>query len=103
MPLAIEESETASLIRLGGDLTIASAEELKDVLLKALASAKEMRLMLESATELDVTALQLLYATERDATKSGIQFTLEGSVPDDISASIADAGFEKFPVPMKPR
>jgi anti-anti-sigma regulatory factor len=96
MPATVEEREDASLVRLEGVLDIAFAAEMKSVLLNALASKKKLRLTLDGATELDITALQLLYAAERDAAKAGIPFALQGSVPDEISVAMADAGLVKF-------
>jgi anti-anti-sigma factor len=96
VPATVEVRENTSLVRLEGALDIASAAEMKSVLLNALASKKEIRLTLEGETELDITALQVLYAAERDAAKAGIQFALEGSVPDEISTAMTDAGLVKF-------
>jgi anti-anti-sigma regulatory factor len=103
VPIVLDESGGISLIRLEGDVNIAMAVEMKSLLLKALASGNELRVGLESATELDVTVLQLLYAAERNAVGAGIRFTVEGQVPKDISVAMADAGFDKFPIPMEPR
>jgi anti-anti-sigma factor len=94
--VTIEEVKNTSLIRLEGDVDIASSEEVKSILIDALASKIEIRLMLEDATELDITALQLLYAAERDAAQSKIPFTLDGSVPSEITSAMTDAGFAKF-------
>ena len=96
MPATVEERENTSLVCLEGAIDIASAAEMKSVLLNALASKKKIRLTLESATELDITALQVLYAAERDAAKTGILFALDGSVPDEISAAMTAAGLVKF-------
>jgi anti-anti-sigma regulatory factor len=96
MPATVEEWKNASLVRMEGIVGIESAAETKSVLLNALASNKEIRLTLEGVTELDITALQLLYATENDAAKSGIVLALEGSVPNDISDAMTDAGLVKF-------
>jgi anti-anti-sigma factor len=96
MPATAEERENTSLVRLEGAIDIASATEMKSVLLNALASKKEIRLTLEGATELDVTALQLLYATEQEVARLDVRLRLEGSVPGEIAAAMADAGFAKF-------
>jgi anti-anti-sigma factor len=96
MPAMIEEGENTYLVRLEGAIDIASAAELKSFLLNALASSKEIRLALESATELDITALQMLYAAEREAKKAGVQLVLEGSFPNEISALMTDAGLANF-------
>ena len=96
MPATVEERENASLVRLEGAVDIASAVEIKSIILNVLASKKEIRLSLEDATEMDITAVQLLYAAERDAAKTGTSFALEGSVPDEISVAMTEAGLVKF-------
>jgi anti-anti-sigma regulatory factor len=96
VPVTVEGKENYSQVRLEGVIDIESAAEMKDILINALASNKEIRLMLDGAIELDITALQLLYAAERSAAKMGIPLTLEGSVPDDIGTAMTDAGLPKF-------
>ena len=96
MPATVESRENISLVRLEGAIDIAFASDLKSIFLNALGADKEIRLTLEGATELDITALQMLYAAEQDAAKAGIPFALEGSVPDEISAAMTDAGLVKF-------
>ncbi len=100
MPITFEQSEALCLIRLEGEINISSAAELKKLLLEAPASGRELRVDLERASELDVTALQLLWAAEREARGSGMGFTLAGRVPEEISVALGDAGFEQFPVPV---
>ena len=98
MGMTLEESDTTSTIRLDGTVDISSAAELKTQLLQALDSGKAVRVSLEAATYLDVTAIELLWAAEREATKRGAGFTLAEPVPEGVSAALLDAGFEKFPV-----
>jgi anti-anti-sigma factor len=98
MAVTLDQSEARCVIRLGGEINIASAAEMKKLLLQALALGRELRVDLEGATELDVTALQLLWAAEREARGSGRGFTLAGRVPEEIAATARDAGLEKFPV-----
>ena len=98
MPVTLDQGEGRCIIRLDGEINIGSAAELKKLLLQALACGGELRLDLEHATELDVTAWQLLWAAEREARGCGSGFTLSGPVPGEISAAVVDAGFETFPV-----
>ena len=100
MPVTLDQREAQCFVRLEGEINIAAAAELKNVLLQALASEKEVRVDLERATELDVTALQLLWAAERGARGSGRGFALAGRLPEEILEAVMDAGLEKFPVPM---
>lgn len=96
MPAILDESGGMPLIRIEGDLNISTAAEFKSLLVKALASVTGLRLVLENAIDLDVTALQLLFAAETVAARSGTCITLEGRVPDELSATLSDAGFTKF-------
>jgi anti-anti-sigma regulatory factor len=98
MGITLEASEATSTIRFEDTVDISSAAELKTLLLQALDSGKEVRISLEVATYLDVTAIELLWAAEREATKRGVGFTLAEPVPEGISAALLDAGFDKFPV-----
>jgi anti-anti-sigma regulatory factor len=96
MSITLEQSESLSVIRLEGAIGIASAAELKELLLKALASGKEVHLSADKATDLDVVAVELLWAAEREAKKTGVVFSLAGQVPMEVSAALADAGLELF-------
>jgi anti-anti-sigma regulatory factor len=101
MPITLAQSERLCLIRLEGEINVASAAELKKLLLEALASQRQggVRVELINASELDISILQLLSAAEREARASGQGFSLAGEVPERIAAAVAEAGFERFPVP----
>jgi anti-anti-sigma factor len=103
MAVNLDQSEALCVIRLDGEINIGSAAELKKLLLQALATGRELRIDLEHATELDVTALQLLWAAEREARGSSRGFTLAGRVPEEISAAVVDAGLETFPAGLDRR
>jgi len=103
MPVTLAQSETLRLIRLEGELNVASAAELKKMLVEALAAKAELRVELENASELDVTILQLLWAAERAARVSGQGFGLAGRVPEQIAGSVAEAGFARFPGAADPK
>lgn len=95
--MTLDQGGALCLIRLEGEISIGLATELKTALLQALAAQAEVRLDLEHATELDVTALQLLWAAEREARRSGKAFELAASVPPDVLRAVGEAGFENFP------
>jgi anti-anti-sigma factor len=103
MAVTLEQNEAQCVIRLEGEIGIASAAELKKLLLQALTSGGELRVDLERATEMDVTAWQLLWAVEREARGSGVGFALAGRVPEEISAAVREAGFDEFPVTVGPK
>jgi len=97
--IVLEQHDHSDLIRLEGVIDIESAAELKSILLQALGSGRAVHLTVESATHLDITALQLLWAAERDARTSGSALVREGQVPASVSAALNAAGFAVFPVP----
>jgi len=96
VPIVLEQSESLSVLRLEGAIDIASAGELKELLLKALQSPKEVNISLADATDLDVTAVQLLWAAERKAKGSGVRFSLAGDVPEQIRSNLGEAGLQQL-------
>ncbi len=95
MPLTVARNGTRWLIRLEGEVSIASAAELKVLLLEALASAQALELDLEHAGAIDVTLLQLAWAAGRQAAGAGSGFVSRAS---QAAASFAnDLGFDGFP------
>jgi anti-anti-sigma regulatory factor len=97
----LETKDEHSVVGLEGAIGIAQAAELKQLLVQALQSGFPVRVSLESATELDVTAVELLWAAEREARGSGVEFALKGQVPQGLLTVLAEAGFEKFPIPVE--
>jgi len=98
MPVIIEQSETLSTIRLEGAIDICCAVELKTVLLQALGSGTKVHVSLEDAIDMDVTAFQLLWAAEREARGSSVEFALAGHVPERVSQALVYGGFGNFPI-----
>lgn len=98
MSVSVEYQEAMCVVHLDGEIAIPSAVELKSVLLQALDSGKEIRLDLEKATGLDVTALQLFWAAKCGALESGSRFAVVGDAPERILSGAVDVGFENFPV-----
>lgn len=94
MPVTFDRAAQPAVIRLAGKIDIAVASELKDLLLAALGLASEVHISLEQASSLDVTAVQLLWAAERQARASGGAVLLEGAVPEGLSVALKEAGFE---------
>jgi anti-anti-sigma factor len=102
MAIVVDQHEGRCVIRLQGEIDIASAAELKKVLLEALASGRELRVNTEGATRLDVTAWQLLWAAAREARVLGRGCTREGVLAEAIATTMKDAGFKEFPFPTPP-
>jgi hypothetical protein len=86
----------SNVVRIDREAGIASAAELKQRLLTALASGREIQVELDPAADVDVTWVQLLWAAEVEAKRSGVAFTVSGQVPEQVSAALRDAGFAPF-------
>lgn len=96
MPITSAANETQCVINLQANVDISDAADLKQALLDALLSHKELRLDLAGVTELDITAVQLLWAAARESQREGVSFTIIGAVPEEITATVRDAGFDAF-------
>jgi anti-anti-sigma factor len=97
MGIALEETDTGSLLRLDGAIDIASAAELKTLLVQALGPGRAVRVSIEAVTYMDVTAVQLFWAAERKARQAGTAFGVSDEVPGALSTALAEAGFSAFP------
>ncbi|HWE84075.1 MAG TPA: STAS domain-containing protein [Terracidiphilus sp.] len=80
-------------IQLDGAIDISCASDLKTSLLQALETKQEVCVSLEGVTELDVTAVQLLWAAGRDAKQRGLGFSIT-EPPEPICQSVQEMGLE---------
>jgi anti-anti-sigma regulatory factor len=103
LPIAVYEGRTRCVIRLEGDIGITCSDELKRTLIEAISTRKELQVDLARTTDLDVTAIQLLWAATREAERLGASFRVADHVPEKIIGTVRDAGFEEFPVPVIPQ
>jgi hypothetical protein len=92
VPVTLEQDDALSLICLEGAVEIGCAGELKKLLVQALGSGSEVRVSLEAAADLDVTAVQLLWAAARQANAAG-----------EIAAALGEAGLQQFLLPVEAR
>ncbi|MFZ0480978.1 MAG: STAS domain-containing protein [Terriglobales bacterium] len=94
-----EGSVSEGILQLKGDLDIRCSAELKGLLIEAIAQGKAVRIELAQVAEIDVTAVQLLWAAKRYAEKTSVAFAVAGDLPDKIRGAVGAAGFENFLVP----
>ena len=94
MSIALNESDESSLVRLDGAIDISSAADLKTALIGALQNGKQVCVSVEKASDLDVTAFQLLWAAKREAERLGVPFALEGSLSETIRNSLRSSGLD---------
>ncbi|MGA2047053.1 MAG: STAS domain-containing protein [Terracidiphilus sp.] len=100
MGISIKESEVGNLLVLEGTIDIGCAAELKAVLLEALGSGGEIRVILGAVAYMDVTASQLLWAAELQAQRSGVVFQISGPLPEIVSTLLTEAGFPSLPISL---
>jgi len=103
VPVTLEQNEHETRIHLEGVVDISSAAELKGMLVEAMHvpetdASVRVRVSLENADELDVTAVQLLWAAARHAKSAGVGFAIESQVPETVSAVLAQAGLGSLPI-----
>ncbi len=103
MSITFDDSATRCVLRLEGEIDVTCAAELKRALIDAISSGREVQLDLAQASDLDVTAVQLLWAARREAEKAGTSFAVAGDVPENIGRAVCEAGFENFPVAVTPK
>ena len=53
-------------------------------------------------SELNITALQLLWAAKQEAGALGLNVLCQGKVPEMIPAAVRDMGLESFPLLVTP-
>ena len=99
MPVTLEQKDALTLIQLEGAIDVGCAAELKELLIEKLKSGLAVQVALESATVLDVTAVQLLWAASREAQRVGVEFGFKGQSPEAVRSALAEACIEEFPVP----
>jgi anti-anti-sigma regulatory factor len=94
----LEQVDSGSLVRLEGSVDIACAAELKELFVEALGLGRELAVSLEATSHLDVTAVQLLWAADREARSHGFRLTLSGTCPESLRESLAQVGMSEFPL-----
>lgn len=78
-------------IELDGTIDVSCAADLKALLLDALAKGQEICVSLGKVSELDATAIQLLWAASREGEQRGVKFgVLEP--PDAVRESLGQLG-----------
>jgi anti-anti-sigma factor len=95
LPVTLAPQESHSLLRLEGEFNIASADELKQALLRGLAAGVDLHVDLEQLANLDITAMQLFWAAGKEAARTGVKFVVP--VTETAARAARDAGFELFP------
>jgi anti-anti-sigma regulatory factor len=94
VPATLEQKDALTTIQLEGAIDIGCAAELKAALVEAVAPGRTIRVSAEGASELDVTAYQLLWAASREAKRSGAWLVLAGRMPEPVRVTLAEMGLD---------
>jgi len=95
MSVTLSHGEDSSCVRLEGTIDIGDAADLKTALLAALGPRNTVEVALDGVTGLDVTAVQLLWAAQREAQRVNVALHFSGRVPEAVRAVLADAGLKE--------
>jgi ABC-type transporter Mla MlaB component len=96
-----EEQEARAVLHLSGDINVAGSAELKQHFVQAFSTGKGVQVDFSAATNLDIAAMQLLWAAARHAEKTNIALTAASTVPEELKNGVRDAGFEQFLVAIE--
>ena len=97
--LCLDESNPSCVIGIAGKIDICSADELKRILVLALKLGKNLQIDLSAASEIDITALQLLWAAAIEAKRKGNEFALKTPLPQSILACVNLSGLNIRMIP----
>lgn len=89
-----EGPSPATCIALCGSIDISVALDLKAALMEGLEKGQEIELSAEEATDFDVTALQLLWAAQRECKNAGLRFALSGAPAGLLESTLAEMGMK---------
>lgn len=92
-PLMQNEQNQQIVIRPVGAMEIGQAADFKQQLQAALAGGRQILLNLQDVTEMDVTAVQLLWALRQAA---GERLQGQGDLPAEAAAALAEADLGRF-------
>lgn len=81
MMIHVETEEGRRRLRIGGELNVYSAPDLKRQLLDHLDAAPELEINLSQVDEMDTAGFQVLYLAKREAMKNGKMLRLTSHSP----------------------
>lgn len=93
MAFNIEVSEDRRSLLMSGNLKVDQAVEIRDRLLAALESLKEVRVVIDKEASLDLAALQLICALHREAMLRGIPSGPTEGLSGPVLKAVSSVGF----------
>jgi len=98
MELALELSGNAGHLAIAGDMTLARAGELKEVLLRAIKDVNRLTINLEEMTGADLSFLQLICAAYTSFNKENKELTISGKESTVVGRLLKDTGYSRHAV-----
>ena len=81
-------------VSLSGELTVRTADRLKQVLVEAIRSSEEVEFEFHEVSGADLSLLQMFCAAAKTACTEGKNLVIQGTVPDMIVNLLARAGYD---------
>jgi ABC-type transporter Mla MlaB component len=101
VPVRFDSTGDAATIRLEGDVGINCAAALRQHLMEALSSDRNAnhatRISLAEISAIDITAVQLLWAAERESRRSGQPLSAVDAWPAAVVELLHGTGFSALP------
>ncbi len=91
-----QQSGKQGTITLDGNLTVAQAEGLRTLLIKALIDAERVRVDFGTVTDVDLSCIQLLCSAHRSAGRMKRSFSLSGDWPEPFKKIVEEAGYSRL-------
>lgn len=96
MTALFKRTGNKGVITFKGELTLPHAEELRGVLVKALAETDDVSIAMEDVQDVDLSCLQLLCSAHRSAVRFQKRMVFSGELPRIFSDAVEAAGFARI-------
>ena len=95
--MKLDQTEEANrlLLTIAGKCTVEHATDLRDALLAATKTDKELALDLSEVEDTDITLLQLLLATAQTLEKHGVRLVRSGPLSQAVIEAARVSGFDQ--------
>ncbi|HTB96812.1 MAG TPA: STAS domain-containing protein [Terracidiphilus sp.] len=90
--VVLQKSEEVEVLKLVGAMDACESSQLKKLLLEVLHSGKRIGVDMEAMTYLDITCIQLLYALQQEAQRTGTSLELLAGPREEVLQTLKDVG-----------
>lgn len=90
--ITVDANDKRTVLRVQGRIMVEHASELRDAMLKALASSNAVTVDLSGVTDADISFMQLVCSAHKTARDAGRGFVITGS-PESFWHAVNTAGF----------